>query len=112
MEQRGIGHLVLALVFCAASAAFAYSMGHQAGERDMRDVMERSALEHRLATILNHEHDLYEGDLAYEDDGSEAAEPAAEDHASAVDPDAKDSAARASGAKSSTIDSATTSALP
>ncbi len=69
MEKRGLSYFVAAITFCLALVAFAYSMGKQAGERDAREVIERSALERRMAAMIDSDHDLYSGDEEFEDDG-------------------------------------------
>ncbi|QOV88695.1 hypothetical protein [Humisphaera borealis] len=69
MEQRAFGHWFLAVIFCAASAAFAYSVGHQAGERDAQEALDRSATERRLASIVNRDQELYMGDYAFPMEG-------------------------------------------
>lgn len=56
------------VVFCAAIAAFAYSLGKQSGEREARDGFERSLTEQRMAAVLNSDPDLYMGDEYFEHD--------------------------------------------
>jgi hypothetical protein len=76
MEKYGKAHLLLAVVFCGALCAFTYTMGRQAGERDTRDLMERSMLERRMAAVIDRDHDLYMGDEEFEDDSDLYAESA------------------------------------
>lgn len=69
MEKRGLSYFIAAITCCLALVAFAYSMGKQAGERDAREVFERTAMERRMAALIDSDHDLYSGDEEFEDDG-------------------------------------------